>query len=130
MLVEQRRARRLEEDQAAARNRRRLVEPEGPVRQARTRIDQEGMILAEGRKRRPGEWQGNDPGQEQRTPGSAQQMGDAGHGFGSRPSRAAMRCSSSARSEEDTSELQSLMRNSYAVFCLKKKKTTHTASDN
>src|SRR3546814_293584 len=96
MLVEQRRARRLEEDQAAARNRRRLVEPEGPVRQARTRIDQEGMILAEGRKRRPGEWQGNDPGQEQRTPGSAQQMGDAGHGFGSRPSRAAMRCSSSA----------------------------------
>src|SRR3546814_17232653 len=41
MLVEQRRARRLEEDQAAARNRRRLVEPEGPVRQARTRIDQD-----------------------------------------------------------------------------------------
>src|SRR3546814_1861116 len=29
------------------------------------------------------------------------------------------------RSEEHTSELQSLMRNSYAVFCLKKK-TTHT----
>src|SRR3546814_10911706 len=40
------------------------------------------------------------------------------------------------RSEEHTSELQSLMRNSYAVFCLKKKKKiteqlntiTHTAS--
>src|SRR3546814_6870114 len=31
-----------------------------------------------------------------------------------------------ARSEEQTSELQSLMRNSYAVFCLKKnKKTKH-----
>src|SRR3546814_2937156 len=31
------------------------------------------------------------------------------------------------RSEEHTSELQSLMRNSYAVFCLKKKKQlTHT----
>src|SRR3546814_9217197 len=29
-----------------------------------------------------------------------------------------------ARSEEHTSELQSLMRNSYAVFCLKKKNTT------
>src|SRR3546814_1587274 len=28
------------------------------------------------------------------------------------------------RSEEHTSELQSLMRISYAVFCLKKKKTT------
>src|SRR3546814_2701573 len=31
-----------------------------------------------------------------------------------------------ARSEEHTSELQSLMRISYAVFCLKKKKITHT----
>src|SRR3546814_3238996 len=30
------------------------------------------------------------------------------------------------RSEEHTSELQSLMRISYAVFCLKKKKKTHT----
>src|SRR3546814_5667073 len=29
------------------------------------------------------------------------------------------------RSEEHTSELQSLMRISYAVFCLKKKKTTN-----
>src|SRR3546814_3599952 len=29
------------------------------------------------------------------------------------------------RSEEHTSELQSLMRISYAVFCLKKKKQTH-----
>src|SRR3546814_6051576 len=31
---------------------------------------------------------------------------------------------SELRSEEHTSELQSLMRNSYAVFCLKKKKET------
>src|SRR3546814_2255642 len=31
---------------------------------------------------------------------------------------------SRARSEEHTSELQSLMRISYAVFCLKKKQTT------
>src|SRR3546814_5218116 len=31
---------------------------------------------------------------------------------------------SAPRSEEHTSELQSLMRISYAVFCLKKKKTT------
>src|SRR3546814_6145881 len=30
------------------------------------------------------------------------------------------------RSEEHTSELQSLMRSSYAVFCLKKKITKHT----
>src|SRR3546814_4275768 len=32
-----------------------------------------------------------------------------------------------ARSEEHTSELQSLMRISYAVFCLKKKTTTTTS---
>src|SRR3546814_3115327 len=32
-----------------------------------------------------------------------------------------------ARSEEHTSELQSLMRISYAVFCLKKKKMKNTA---
>src|SRR3546814_4784725 len=37
---------------------------------------------------------------------------------GSGPSRSAR------RSEEHTSELQSLMRTSYAVFCLKKKKYT------
>src|SRR3546814_7286520 len=34
------------------------------------------------------------------------------------------------RSEEHTSELQSLMRISYAVFCLKKKKTTKTNHTN
>src|SRR3546814_4930985 len=33
-----------------------------------------------------------------------------------------MACMLEARSEEHTSELQSLMRSSYAVFCLKKKK--------
>src|SRR3546814_10721156 len=32
------------------------------------------------------------------------------------------------RSEEPTSELQSLMRISYAVFCLKKKNTTYAVS--
>src|SRR3546814_3376934 len=34
------------------------------------------------------------------------------------------RCAGGGRSEEHTSELQSLMRISYAVFCLKKKKYT------
>src|SRR3546814_4270025 len=43
----------------------------------------------------------------------------AGLGHGSRSLR---ECSD--RSEEHTSELQSLMRISYAVFCLKKKRTT------
>src|SRR3546814_1871600 len=39
---------------------------------------------------------------------------------GSRPDRTLV-----GRSEEHTSELQSLMRISYAVFCLKKKNTAH-----
>src|SRR3546814_9167066 len=39
-------------------------------------------------------------------------------------SEARSRLSDFVRSEEHTSELQSLMRISYAVFCLKKKKTT------
>src|SRR3546814_1584764 len=38
----------------------------------------------------------------------------------------AIRAGSPARSEEHTSELQSLMRISYAVFCLKKKKQSHS----
>src|SRR3546814_8013233 len=37
--------------------------------------------------------------------------------------------STSTRSEEHTSELQSLMRNSYAVFCLKKKNKTKTTTN-
>src|SRR3546814_9921030 len=37
-------------------------------------------------------------------------------------------CGLQARSEEHTSELQSLMRISYAVFCLNKKKTHHILS--
>src|SRR3546814_10209810 len=40
-----------------------------------------------------------------------------------------IRAGGSARSEEHTSELQSLMRNSYAVFCLKKK-TQHRSDQN
>src|SRR3546814_3875473 len=36
-----------------------------------------------------------------------------------------LRPDETARSEEHTSELQSLMRISYAVFCLKKKKTIY-----
>src|SRR3546814_1224673 len=39
-----------------------------------------------------------------------------------RPARLRIICARRPRSEEHTSELQSLMRISYAVFCLKKKK--------
>src|SRR3546814_7971125 len=59
-----------------------------------------------------------------------------GRGDGLRQARKRARCQPvagrienrdgrSRRSEEHTSELQSLMRISYAVFCLKKKKTKH-----
>src|SRR3546814_10327906 len=40
--------------------------------------------------------------------------------------RISARLSQAVRSEEHTSELQSLMRISYAVFCLKQKKYHHT----
>src|SRR3546814_7137648 len=45
-------------------------------------------------------------------------------GVGRRPWRCPAQSRRHIRSEEHTSELQSLMRISYAVFCLKKKKTT------
>src|SRR3546814_9617247 len=48
-----------------------------------------------------------------------QRRGDPGAGAGGQEA---------ARSEEHTSELQSLMRISYAVFCLKKKKKTKPTS--
>src|SRR3546814_4363232 len=44
------------------------------------------------------------------------------------PRRRQPRTARPARSEEHTSELQSLMRISYAVFCLKNKKKTHKRS--
>src|SRR3546814_6832121 len=53
-------------------------------------------------------------------PASAAQRGVDPQGYRFRP----------VRSEEHTSELQSLMRISYAVFCLKKKKTTKKYTHN
>src|SRR3546814_9293191 len=52
-------------------------------------------------------------------PGSGQQLHRAHFGLGTIET-------AEPRSEEHTSELQSLMRISYAVFCLKKKKTSNT----
>src|SRR3546814_6320736 len=61
------------------------------------------------------------------TPPCREPKGSASHGA-ARPRRRRPRIrrapSSDRKSEEHTSELQSLMRISYAVFCLKKKKTT------
>src|SRR3546814_7723598 len=47
----------------------------------------------------------------------SKQIAEAAQGYG-----ASVGANASSRSEEHTSELQSLMRISYAVFCLKKKK--------
>src|SRR3546814_6837863 len=51
----------------------------------------------------------------------AQRIDQHGHSAG-RPSARYGEADAAVRSEEHTSELQSLMRISYAVFCLKKKK--------
>src|SRR3546814_5014725 len=51
--------------------------------------------------------------------------GTARSARGHRPSGGGGQPHPPPRSEEHTSELQSLMRLSYAVFCLKKKKKTH-----
>src|SRR3546814_3187304 len=62
-----------------------------------------------------------------RASGSRSVLVSRGHGPGSRAAgRAGADPAKVARSEEHTSELQSLMRISYAVFCLKKKKKTNT----
>src|SRR3546814_6688956 len=46
-----------------------------------------------------------------------------------RLAKAARIVAAASRSEEHTSELQSLMRNSYAVFCLKKQKKSKTTTE-
>src|SRR3546814_8759625 len=51
--------------------------------------------------------------------------GDPGHAAGAAAGCPGPGGRDPPRSEEHTSELQSLMRISYAVFCLKKKKITH-----
>src|SRR3546814_2431411 len=58
----------------------------------------------------------------------AQALADAIRALKATPTeeRAAMGAAACRRSEEHTSELQSLMRISYAVFCLKKKTQTKT----
>src|SRR3546814_8314984 len=74
------------------------------------------------RNRRGGDNQG--PGARGQADGDRSLPAPSGH-FGDRRQRI-------GRSEEHTSELQSLMRNSYAVFCLKKKKkpTSNSKSHN
>src|SRR3546814_6767774 len=96
-----------------------LFRSQGRLRGLRLRRDRAGA--GQFLQRRPGFAV---PGRDQ---GSA--LHDAG-GLARPPQRAdrdvpRRRGDGALRSEEHTSELQSLMRISYAVFCLKKKKETH-----
>src|SRR3546814_3620043 len=63
------------------------------------------------------------PGAGRVSPGRARECRKRAAGSsGGAPAEDGTSCVRAARSEEHTSELQSLMRISYAVFCLKKKK--------
>src|SRR3546814_3630604 len=92
------------------------------------------------RRRRPGRVRAPDPNLFRRLESGRRQSEAAGlrqarpEGVGRAHDRRAEPAVVADRSEEHTSELQSLMRISYAVFCLKKKKkeirTKHTQSAN
>src|SRR3546814_1359555 len=69
-----------------------------------------------------------DPEERRRHDGGAQDRDPLCRGVGQGGDRQAERRHRKCRSEEHTSELQSLMRISYAVFCLKKK--NHTRKQN
>src|SRR3546814_7943949 len=68
----------------------------------------------------------SDPGRFVGTP----LLRDTGFPATDGPSRERPQLTEAGRSEEHTSELQSLMRNSYAAFCLKKKKITKLTKPN
>src|SRR3546814_3125761 len=101
----------------------RLGGPVGRIDQHRHSIDKvEATANDEAHARRFGRLMGaHDTGQ--RVAVDDGERLDAEHGCGGEQLIASARAPQEAemRSEEHTSELQSLMRNSYAVFCLKKK---------
>src|SRR3546814_3589208 len=74
------------------------------VKEKKAKIDTSGMVSA------------NDIAKKLKVEGLVRSRDDDGRGSAEPADR--------GRSEEHTSELQSLMRISYAVFCLKKKKNT------
>src|SRR3546814_9704607 len=88
-------------------------------RRAEQRQPQPGREQQHGGRRQPGQ-QGVGDAQEPGRVGEAMHVPDISYSTAWR--KAAPAASGASRSEEPTSELQSLMRISYAVFCLKKKK--------
>src|SRR3546814_10892875 len=105
-------------------------------RECSYRFQDRAAVFAPDRKRSPQAW----PLPVQNAPPALDQSVRSMLGPFDRPPatqqyvpRSADVCGHSCRSEEHTSELQSLMRISYAVFCLKKKninKTQHHQSTN
>src|SRR3546814_8591070 len=93
---------------------------EDALRQAEARHAQTGEALASAREARAGA--------VARAENQEQRRVEMGRISGERFECPALllpeRLGFDSRSEEHTSELQSLMRNSYAVFCLKKKNNT------
>src|SRR3546814_993869 len=86
-----------------------------PAVRRRLRLEQPRRCLGNGAGRL------HDRAAARRATGTAAARAGAQRGWPRRPA-AWLRPGASERSEEHTSELQSLMRISYAVFCLKKKK--------
>src|SRR3546814_5797829 len=68
----------------------------------------------------------HDPLRQHRPPSFRHRTGALRPAARSSPLPCTPRWRTNVRSEEHTSELQSLMRISYAVFCLTKKNETHT----
>src|SRR3546814_10243955 len=84
-----------------------------------------GAALSQGRPL--GSSRATAQGDSERAAADAAALGQRGRLHQLRGQRRAVLCAAGGeRSEEHTSELQSLMRISYAVFCLKKKKVSKT----
>src|SRR3546814_6558634 len=109
------------------------------LRQVRRAEEEHHAVLEGGQDQRRGDAEKGEAAENHRQPAVlARTVGLAAHSLSSPPATAAppparrrgstpavrsrSTSASPCRSEEHTSELQSLMRNSYAVFCLKKKK--------
>src|SRR3546814_6000375 len=100
-------------EQSKDQNRHRPVRPDPPARRKPpARLDRTALLRVEGRGARTG---------AARRDRLVRHVRQEGYGRGDRRGDAAQMAELDLRSEEHTSELQSLMRISYAVYCLKKK---------
>src|SRR3546814_9292295 len=97
--------------------------------EALARLDAVQVLEGDGPER-PGVRRKSNQHEDEAQNGASPSQAESEHidasSFSCRPEGARSGCVRNAwRSEEHTSELQSPMRHPYAVFCLKKKKSTH-----